>query len=80
VNISWPSGLLSRWRSPRHARAAQWGCWHYCRSLTASVSVNVWWNRGPEALRLVPCFGKAMEAAGLIEQTAARKRLAPECA
>ena len=52
-----------------------WGCWHYCRALTASASVNVWWNRGAEDLRRVPCFGAALEKAGLLESTAASKRL-----
>ena len=54
-----------------------WGCWHYCRSLTASVSVNVWWNRDLDDMRRVPHFGRLLEQCGALERSVESKRLAP---
>ena len=44
-----------------------WGCWHYCRSLTTSISLNVWWCRGKADLLKVPCFGPSLAASGSLE-------------
>ena len=52
-----------------------WGCWHYCRSLTTSISLNVWWSRGVDDLRRVPHFGPLLEATGNLERTVASNRL-----
>ena len=52
-----------------------WGCWHYCRSLTASISLNVWWNRDAEGLLKVPYFGAAIAAAAAAQHGVERSRL-----
>ena len=52
-----------------------WGHWHYCRSLTASISINVWWNRDATALRSVPHFGPLLERMGRLAHFVESKRL-----